>query len=235
MTDEKKYFGMTMMQIGILGGLALALVCIVAVCGGLILSGGVFGRSQQTIPTVAPTVTSALAFPPTMTPTITPTPVPYEQLIPAGWNQYKTELIEIWLPTNFKKTTKAEFEQLKDVNTIELLAQENAGNTSLYNMVVAVYYDPMGDATLDEYLKEIIESTTHQVLVTENRTVYVNSVQARRIVTEIRVDNIDVNSLVYVFQDGNTAWWVTYTAEITEFYNNLPVFEQSVKTFRVAQ
>jgi hypothetical protein len=93
----------------------------------------------------------------------------------------------------------------------------------------------MGDATLDEYLKEIIESTTHQVLVTENRTVYVNSVQARRIVTEIRVDNIDVNSLVYVFQDGNTAWWVTYTAEITEFYNNLPVFEQSVKTFRVAQ
>ena len=52
------------------------------------------------------------------------------------------------------------------------------------------------------------------------------------IVLEMRVNNIDINDMVYVFQDGSTVWYVEYIAQITEFFDNLPVFEQSVKTFR---
>jgi hypothetical protein len=237
MNDEKKYFGMTMMQIGILGGLALVLVCIIASGGGLILRGRFSKSSQQiTIPTAAPTVTQLPAIPPTMTPTIVPTPIPYEQLIPEGWNQFETELIEIWLPSNFKKTTEKDLGIQAGVDIIELVAKETASKTSAYNMVVLVAYDPITEPTLDEYLKKELDLLQEeQARATEYRTVHVNGVEARRIVIEARDNNIDVNALIYVFQDGSTAWYVEYVAQINEFFENLSMFEQSVQTFRPAQ
>jgi hypothetical protein len=62
--------------------------------------------------------------------------------------------------------------------------------------------------------------------------VYVNTVEARRIMIEFRANNIDINDMVYVFLDGDTVWYVEYVAQIGEFFDNLPVFEQSIKTFR---
>ncbi|NTW13349.1 MAG: hypothetical protein HGA30_08580, partial [Anaerolineales bacterium] len=49
---------------------------------------------------------------------------------------------------------------------------------------------------------------------------------------ELRANNIDINDMVYVFLDGDTVWYVEYVAQISEFFENLPVFEQSIKTFR---
>ncbi|HEY5729742.1 MAG TPA: hypothetical protein VIS72_06790 [Anaerolineales bacterium] len=229
------FSGMTRTQIGILAGMAGFLALFLCFGGWFVLRNvgqGLLSPGQT--PTVAPTVTSIVVILPTLTPTITPTPVPYEQLIPADWKQYKTSLIEIWLPNNFKLADK------KTVNTTagfalpELLITEIPSKSSAYNMLVGVSYDLMTGESLDAFLDAKFPSLPYQARVSDRRIVYVNTVEARRIVIEFRVNNIDFNDMVYVFQDGSTVWYVEYVAQIGEFFDNLSVFEQSVKTFRLA-
>ena len=103
MERNRKYLGMTTQQLGILGGLAAVLCLLCSVTGTLVLRSGVsglFSRAPVDTPTAQPTSTILLT--PTLALTETPTPVPYDQLIPDGWTQYKTTLIELWLPGGFK-------------------------------------------------------------------------------------------------------------------------------------
>ena len=85
MSQDRKYLGLTVQQLGILAGLAAFACLIFAVTGGLALRRGLgfFSRSPQLTQVVPPTATSVI--PPTITPTVTLTSVPYEQLIPDGW------------------------------------------------------------------------------------------------------------------------------------------------------
>ncbi len=237
MDEDQKYFGMTRAQIGILAGMAGLLVLIACVGGWFILGNSNAGFSAPVqFPTVtAPTVTSIVVIPPTITPTITLTPVPYEQLIPAGWNQYKTSLVEIWMPNNFKLADKKTVNQTAGFALPELLITEIPSKSSAYNMLVGVSYDLMVGNSLDEFLDAKFPNLPYQARVSDRRTVFVNSVEARRIVVEFRINNIDFNDMVYVFLDGSTVWYVEYVAQISEFFDNLPVFEQSIKTFRTVK
>lgn len=232
------FSGMTRRQVGILAGMAVFLVLFLCV-GGFIVVGGFGGglglSAPEQPPTIAPTVTPMLVIQPTLTPTITPTPIPYEQLVPAGWNQYKTSLVEIWLPSNFKLADS------KTVNTTagfalpELLAAEVQSKSSAYTMLVGVSYDLLTGDSLDNFLEAKFPSLPYQARVSDRRTVYVNTVEARRIVVEFRINNIDYNDMVYVFLDGQTVWYVEYVAQIGEFFDNLPIFEQSIQTFRTVK
>jgi len=236
MNEGKKYFGMTRMQIGILAGLAGVLIIILCVGGWLVLrSRGGAALSNSTVPTAVPTVTSIVVIPPTITPTISPTAIPYEQLIPPGWNQYKTSLIELWLPTNFKPSTKKTADILNGFMFTDLLMTEVSSKSSAYNMQVAVTYDLMTGDSLDTYLESKFPHLPYQASVTDRRKMVINAVEARRIVIEYRANNVDYDDVVYVFLDGNTVWYVQYAAEISEFFDNLPLFEQSVKTFRIVR
>lgn len=236
MDEEQKYFGMTRVQIGILAGMAGVLILIVCV-GGFLLFRNLNPTASAPQPTFppAPTVTSVVAIPPTTTPTPAPTAIPYEQLIPADWKQYKTSLVELWLPSNFKLGDKKALGQTAQLALNELFITEVSSKTSAYNMLVSVSYDLLTGTSLDEFLQTKISQLPAEVRVTDRRTVYVNTSEARRIMIEYRANNIDVNDMVYVFLDGNTVWYVEYVAQIGEFFENLPVFEQSVKTFRTVK
>ena len=164
---------------------------------------------------------------PTLTPTATLTPVPYEQLIPAGWKQFKTTLVEIWLPPDFKSTTKDADE--------ELAALSANSKNSLYKMRVSIGYKPLVGDSLDAYLDNEIAKLDPALRVVDRKKVSVNSTEAVRIMAEGRIQTVDVNELVYMFQDGGTVWAVTYVAQINEFYDMLPSFEQSAKTFRIVR
>jgi len=236
MDEERKYFGMTRMQVGILAGLAGTLLIIVCVGGFLVLRGGGIGLANSSAPTVVPTVTSVNITPPPPTPTITPTLIPYEQLIPSGWNQYKTPLVEIWAPNNFKLADKKTVDNLAKTGSAipAIVLTEVASKSSLYSMTMGVSYEPLIGDSLDSFLDREIDYSAYQARVTDRRVVYINSKEVRRIVVEARINNVDANELIYVFLDGSTVWYVQYAAEISEFYNNLEVFEQSVMTFRPA-
>lgn len=241
--DPKQYItdffsGMTRGQIGILAGMAVFLVLFLCV-GGLIVArgfgGGLLPSAPDQPPTIAPTVTPMLVIQPTLTPTITPTPIPYEQMIPAGWNQYKTSLVEIWLPSNFKLADNRTVNITAGFALPELLVAEVPSRSSAYTMLVGVSYDMLTGDSLDKFLDAKFPSLPYQARVSDRRTVYVNTVEARRIVVEFRINNIDYNDMVYVFLDGQTVWYVEYVAQINEFFDNLPIFEQSIQTFRTVK
>jgi hypothetical protein len=245
MDEEKKSFditglissffaGMTRTQIGILAGMGVLLVLLFCV-GGWFMFGNL-NSPGVSVPirtaTVVPTVTPFLDTTPTVTPTPVMTQVPYEQLIPADWQQFKTSLVEIWLPTNFKLADKKTNDISVKFALPELLITEIPSKSSAHDMLVNVSYDLMTGDSLDKFLDSKFPNIPYQAQVTDRRTVYVNTVEARRIMMEFRINNINFNDMIYVMLDGNTVWYVEYVAEISEFFDNLPIFEQSIKTFR---
>jgi len=248
MDEEKKPFdlsrfqvgileGMTQTQLAILAGMAIVLILVACVGGVVILLNlNLAGLAPQQAPTIAPTVTPVVTIqPPTVTPTITLTPIPYEQLVPADWNQFKTSLVEIWMPSNFRLADKKTVNITAGFALPELLITEIPSKSSAHDMLVGVSYDLMTGDSLDAFLDAKFPSLPYQSHVADRRTVFVNTTEARRIVVEFRINNIDYNDMVYVFRDGSTVWYVEYVAEIGEFFENLPVFEQSIKTFRTVK
>jgi hypothetical protein len=235
MNADGKYFGMTRMQIGIIAGLAGVLLIVVCVGGWLVMRGRGAGIANSSVPAVASTVTSVnVAMSPTITPTITLTPVPYEELVPSGWNQYKTSLVEIWMPNNFKVADKNTKDITANFGIPDLLLAEVTSKASAYTMLVSVSYDLTTSDSLDALLDEKFPTIPYQARISDRRTVFINTHEARRIVIEFRVENIDYNNMVYIIQDGNTVWYVAYVAQIAEFFDNIDIFEQSIKTFRPA-
>jgi hypothetical protein len=231
--QNRKYFGMTGIQIGILAGLALLVFCLFAIMGYLIFGNGFsLGGPSQGIPTPIPA--STLIVVPTITPTPLPTAIPYEQLIPTGWTQYRTTLVEIWLPSAFK-VPKSNTSGLPPLAGSELIVSRPAAKASLFALWVIISHEALTSESLDVFLDVKFQSLPSEYRVVDRQTVLVNSVPAERVVVEARVKNVDVNELVYIFQDSGTVWYVLYAAQINDFYENLETFETSARTFRLVK
>lgn len=236
MTQNRNYFGMTPTQIGILAALAGAACLLFGLAAWFVLRGKAnhFTRAPQSTP--VPLSTSTPFVMPTLAFTKTPTAVPYEMLIPDGWVQFKTGLVEIWLPAEFKQADPRVFHDSADLAMPELFMREATSDSSLYQMLVMVSYEPLTADSLDVYLESEIAKLPTTIRVAEKRTVFVNSTEVVRFVFETRSDNnIDINDMAYVFLDGSTVWYVEYVAQINEFYEMLSTFEESVKTFRIVR
>jgi hypothetical protein len=235
MTQNRRFLGMTSQQLAILGGLAVLACVLFAVAACFFLQGapGLLAPAPQN--TLPPQPISTLAVIPTLTPTETPTPVPYEMLIPQDWVQFKTALIEIWLPKDFKKNKLTTSDSPLELTT-ELDLIGPASQSSPLPSFVLVSYEPMIANSLDDYLElEMASLSTDEFRVVEMRKVNVNSVDAIRLIAEMRIDNYEFNDMMYAFQDGGTVWLVQYVAQINDFYTMLETFEKSVRTFRMVR
>lgn len=231
MYQNRKFFGMTDSQIGILAGLAFLACCLFGIMGYLVLGNGLpFGGSPGLVPT--PLVTATPVVIPTLTPTPLPTQIPYEQLIPTGWSQFRTGTVEIWLPPEYK-TPKSNTSGLTSLASSELVVSRPPAKSTLYAIWVTVSFEPLTSDSLDSFLDVKFQSLPAAYRVVDRRSVLVNSLPVEKVVIESRIKNFDVNELVYVFQDGGTVWYVLYAAQINDFYENLEVFEDSARTFRV--
>ncbi|HMS00080.1 MAG TPA: hypothetical protein PKK96_02880 [Anaerolineales bacterium] len=239
MNQNRKYLGMTIPQLGVLGALAGTLVLILCVAGYFIFTGGVTSRAPQP---VAPTLvipTATLVAPPTSTPTLAPTAIPYEQLIPQGWKQQKTANIEIWLPSDYRQTTVKDLVFLDKQISVELTLSRTPTKTSLYHLYVIIAREPLrGDSVISHLESSPTDMpaapTTFRVV--EERNVLLNTTPAVRLLVEGKsTDNVDVNTLVYVFLEDDTVWYVEYWTQINEFYNQLETFEKSILTFRLVK
>lgn len=230
--QARKYFGLTTTQLGILAGFVGAACLLFGLTGWYIFRGG-FSRAPAPTPVAVSTSTPFVI--PTITPSLTPTPIPYEQLIPNGWIQHRTALVELWLPPLFSTGDSTLFSQTTIVAILELSLTGKTSESSLYHMFVAVSYEPLVGDSLDSFLTNENAKLPAEVRVTEQRGVSVNSTRAVRFLFEVRSNNVDVNVLSYAFLDGGTVWYVEYAAQINEFYEMLPSFEQSIKTFRIAR
>ncbi len=235
MTPNRKYFGMTTTQLAILAGLAGAVCLLFVVAGSLILRGGLGGSAPAPQDTPTPQFTVTPFALPSVAPTATLTPVPYEMLIPDGWLQFKTALIEIWLPKEFKVAKPKEIANSANLAPRELVATGTTSKSSPYKMFVVVSYEPMTLNSLDEYLTSKIVGLPADTRVADKRMVTMNSQDVVRFVLETRANTAEVNDMTYVFLDGTTVWYVEYIAQINEYFTMLDTFEKSAKTFRIVR
>lgn len=238
MMQNRKILGMTTTQIAILAGLAVVACVLLGVAGWLALRGG----SNLLVPAPQDTAVFPATATPFMLPTLAPTstitptpPLPYESLIPEGWLQFKTALVEIWLPKQFKQGNLKSFIDPESTSTPELVMTGIASDSSLFQAYAMLSYEPLAMESLDAQLDADLTKMPPDVRMAERKKVTVNSSEAVRFVFETRHDNVDVTQLTYVFLDGTTIWFVEYAAQIKDFYDLLPTFEQSVKTFRVVR
>ena len=236
MMQDRKYFGMTVQQIGILVGLAAIACLLFGVTGWLFIRRGM-GLSSQS-PTATPVLGSTPTpfMLPTQIPTVTLTPVPYEQLIPSGWEQHRTTLVEIWLPSGFKSTGTNAASAVSGDSVVPELSLAGTAVSSVANKVyVSVSYEPLTADSLDTFLESRLANITPQVNMSDRRKVSINGTEAYRLMLEWQDSNVYTNDLFFVIQDGGTIWYVKYSAEIKDFFEMLPVFDDSIKTFRIVR
>jgi len=234
MTESRKYFGMTTSQLGILGGLAVAACLVFMLTGWFVFRGG-SGFSRTPANTPAPQATSTPFVIPTITPTLTSTPVPYEQLIPTGWTQHRTELVELWLPSEFKSAGSGISGISGNSILLEMALTGAVSDSSAYEMFVTVSFEPLTSDSLDTFVDSRLSNIPADINMAERRKILINSTEAYRLMFEGHSQNVSTNDLLFIFQDGSVIWYVRYSAEIKEFYEMLSTFEQSVKTFRIVR
>jgi hypothetical protein len=251
MTQNHKYLGMTATQIGILVGLVGIACLLFALIVSLVFRGTStpFASNSQSTPVLQSTSTPFVI--PNPTPTETPTLIPYEQRIPLGWKQFKTELVEIWLPSDFeladadklaedarKRYEEMGLQELIDYNAKSkaipvLVVTDEESGSPLYRTISTISYQPLNGESLDVFIDNELSELPSMLVLVERRKVQIGSIEAVRLVYEMRQGNIYANDVSYIFVDGNKVWSVGYYAEITEFYQQLPSFEQSIQTFRI--
>ena len=237
MNQDRKYFGMTGMQIGILASLTGAAFLLFCITGFLVLgkARGLLSKPAAATSTLQPTAT--LMIPPTLTPAPAATPLPYESLIPGGWVQFRTALYEIWMPSGYKSATAdVLITGLGDSAIVDLSVRGTYSSLSPYKIYVTVSYVPLNADSLDAFLKTRLSALGPYLSLSERSKTDLNTVPVTRLVFGGRKgNNVDLSELTYVIQDGTTVWYIQYSAELTEFYEMLPTFEASAKTFRVVK
>lgn len=230
--QDRKYFGLNMKQIGILAGLAGAACLLFGMTGWFIFRGG-FSRAPANTPVAVSTSTPFVI--PTITPTFTPTPIPYEQLIPDGWVQHRTGLVELWLPSEFENSGQGVSGISGNSVLLEMALTGETSSSSVHKIFVSVSLEPLNSDSLDTFLESRLSNIPVDVNLTERRKILINSTEAYRLMFESNNNNVLTNDLLFVILDGTTIWYVRYSAQINEFYEMLPAFEQSIKTFRIVR
>jgi len=235
MTQDRKYLGMTLRQIGILTGLAAIACILLCAASWLAVRRGIGLLSQAPENTTVAGSTATPFLLPTQSPTASPTPVPYEELLPAGWSQHKTALIELWMPSDFENAAPGVVTGVAGNSVILDLALVATSGKSSYPRSVSVSFEPLTSGTLEEFLDVKLSNIPPEINLAVHQKVNLNSVEATRLMFESQTGSLYINDLLFVFQDGGTVWYVKYSAEISEFYEMLPVIEDSIRTFRIVR
>lgn len=251
---KKRYLGMTVIQLIVLGCL------VVAACGTI--GAGVWlvtsSLSSGGVGLVAPApVQPTATFPPpepaaTATATLVPTqtPIPYESLIPDGWEQYRTDKIEIWLPPDYQSEDvgvglRNAIQTYKDLGRDDLAQKLENGPpayelwfnnrnpaTGGFKTSVTVSSVLMSGNSLDEYLDELYFDLTMDIHVVDRRVFKIQNYEARRTTIETAPGSLDIITSEYAIADGTFVWFITCTATLNDFYTLQPTFDQIARTFR---
>lgn len=250
----KRYFGMTIAQLVILG--CLAFVACGTIAGGFVFfsgatSGGGFSifPSAVTTSTPEPTFTPIPTEPPTLTPTATH--IPYEELIPPGWDQYTTTTIELWVPPQFQpvdveRERRDRIEFYKNLGYDEVAREleenppayvfwfeESEPGTSLYTANITLAPELMTAGNLDEFLDQEYASGPQEFILVSRQDFQAGNYEARRMLLEANISNIYVGVVQYAIFDGTNVWIINCGSHFNDFYTWLPEFDRVARTFRL--
>lgn len=256
---SRRILGMTVAQIFIL--LCLGCILLSTFGAGAWMVAGSMGLTFSAGPTAAPAPTSTPALtatlqptitstrPPTLTPTITP--IPYESYVPIGWKQFRTEKVEIWLPENFAFVDNPELfheEMMAAYSQIGLadLARQRQKNLLVYELLfrhgppLGSHYVPSvfvkefarNGLTLSQFVDKAIAALETNSTLVERRDFEFFEMRGERVMVQANYNNVYVNFIYYLVQDGNTIWEVGSDAHLNDFYSFESAFDEIAKTFR---
>ena len=251
MKSGQRYFGMTMVQIGILAALALVTCIVMGILGALILN--IRPGLQQAEPTytLQPSLTPVLTS--TTWPTVTPIP---------NWQEYSFSggKARIWLPASYiggepstssemiKENLRTTFNDESFTNDIEgLLAIPEiaffAFDTEFVDPVRFMYVgtealNPDLDLSMDYYLNRMMDNfTDSNDRVIERQITQLDHYQAGKLVVESKVPTEDaekfVSMVVYMVQLDDMMWSITFLTGREEFKEQKQTFETSANSFWV--
>lgn len=171
------------------------------------------------LPTNKPLPSSTPVLP---TPTFTATT--YASLIPEGWNQYKYDKVEMWMPADFiKKSSKDALVYAENKN--------ESGNGFIVS--VGLTRDTPAETDLDDYIQKGLVQFTPDTTFLEKKKFQVGSYEAIRMKMQAIINNIPMGEAIYFIKDGGNIWIVGTISHYDEFHKWLPIFDQIVRTFRI--
>jgi hypothetical protein len=230
---RRRYFGMTCLQVILLAGMGLIALGEIGFAARLMLGNGIAPAaapvqpSQDEPATSLPTLTDTpLPSSTPMPPTPTFTATTYESLIPSGWNQYKYEKIELWMPADF---VKASSKVKDDVIYAENKNQKGSG----FVVSVSLSKDTPTVTNLDDYIRDGVKQFTPDMTFLEKRSFEVGSYEAVRLKMQAIIMNIPMGEAIYFIKDGGTIWIITGLSHYDEYNNWLKTFDQIAHTFRI--
>ena len=249
MNTGKRYFGMTLVQIGILAALALVACIVIGILGTMMLN------PIPTTPPVEPTYTlqpsPTVAFSPTPWPTITPIP---------DWQEYSFAegQARIWLPASYMggdtvtsseaimEKLKATFDDEAFVNDIQgLIATPEASffafDTELTSTVRFMFIRKetlSSDVviTLDGYLNSIVDNSVDgSDRLVERQVTQGDYYPVGKLVVESKLPAEDAEVYVtvatYVIPVENTMWLITFRTGREEFGDYRSTIESIAASF----
>ncbi len=187
---------------------------------------------------------------------LSPIPSEHPSLpIPDGWNKIEGNSVELLLPNYYQggdlnKDSAAIAQKLSQVVPdyqqrlesfrqipfpIALVAFDSQLDNVGFLANVSVLSEQVPDGTtVEQYLLALrnqLLSMHYRIL--EQSVELLNQHQTGRIVAEYMIRGVRIKHLVYAIPRGNTFWVVTYSTSANELARQLPVFEQSIRTFAV--
>ena len=255
-TRKKRIFGMTFVQLTVLGCLALA--AIGTIFGGFILISGPGAPDSVSVlptsgiptfpaqPTTAPDVVEESGIVPTATLILS------EGEIPPDWKQYSATTIELWVPPQLVESlniaaTRQERIDIYRGQGYEILAQrlENdpfdyrfwfdypAPDGATYTTNISVKADVLSTSTLDEYIDEAYGAGLQGFQVSNRQEFNIENLQAQRVLLDANLGNTTISVADYVITDEVNLWVISCSSSLEEFFTRLPEFDRIARSFRL--
>lgn len=259
---KKRYLGMTGTQLGILGGAAAVALLLVCVLSWVMLSASAPASAQPTAVAateIPSTPTLQVVESPTSLPA-TPLPEVATSVPPGGWLEFQTQGATLWLPDSFvggdmvnkKQDTINKINALGKFYKNAVSAMKSAGpevllwavdktrkQTDIITTVTVEHTTSTEDTSVDEYIRSYLDSsiggTPVAMVLTVNETKKMTLLgrDARRLIYSETYANHWVTIVSYYIKDGADIWEVDYLLIPDEYFDMLPVVEQSIHTFNL--
>ena len=253
---SRRILGMTVAQLLILACMGCALVGTLGTGAWMMASANGISLAWPTRvvpPTASPSPTPLPTFTVTPLPTLTPTatPIPYTAYVPAGWRQYKSEKVEVWLPDTFAFVDNPSgFDQElndkysligltdyvkqreKNLTVYELLFRHGPPLGSHFIPTVFVKEFSRNGLSLAQFTDKAVSVLDVNSTLVERKPFAFFEREGERVVVQTNFNNVYVNFVYYLVQDGNTIWEIGCDASLADYYTFEPVFDDIARTFR---
>lgn len=260
---KKLYYGMTGMQVATLGTMAALFFCVVMVGLLFVLRNpsqpAVQVATQVPPPTRIPT---SVNQPTDEVATLTPEPIVATKAPPADWVEFKSQEATLWLPPSFVggdmvskrqesidkvrrlgKLFGGVVEGMRDADkeVVLTMVDKTLRETDIIPVVSVHHGVSTEDTSLDDYLQTLFEKSAQgtpiaMVLATnEVKKMTILGREAKRWTFSRSQAAHGVTSLVYCIKDGADFWTIFYSMSPNEYFDMLPMVEQSIQTFNIVK